>query len=174
MDKEKDIWEEDIYELLAISSSATERDIVRAYRKQALKVHPDKNPDDELASKLFHRLTRAYELLKDPIKRNEYDARRKAKEEKAKRWATMDESRRRMRDDLERRELASKKMKESDTRKASISKAEVNFSCLSGLVFTMVLTRKKTVDTLLNGSCMNNGNTNKYILVIMCVDRTIT
>ena len=133
MDKEKDIWEEDIYELLAISSSATERDIIRAYRRQALKVHPDKNPDDEHASKLFHRLTKAYELLKDPIKRNEYDARRKVKEEKAKRWATMDESRRRMRDELEKRELASKKMKETDTRKVSISKAEVSLSFRSDL-----------------------------------------
>jgi DnaJ family protein C protein 17 len=118
MDDEKDIWEEDLYDLLKIHASATEKEINTAYRKQALRVHPDKNPDNVEATKLFHRLKRAYELLKDPTKRNRYHD--------LQRLAAMDEQRRRMRDDLERREEAVlKKRYDEHHKKHMVSETEV-------------------------------------------------
>lgn len=63
----------DYYEILGIQSTATNRQIKSAYRKLALKYHPDKNPDNSLAENKFIELAAAYEILSDPVKRSRYD-----------------------------------------------------------------------------------------------------
>ncbi|XP_046857692.1 dnaJ homolog subfamily B member 6-B-like isoform X2 [Xenia sp. Carnegie-2017] len=64
----------DYYDILGVTTDATEQDIKKAYRKLALKWHPDKNPDDkENASKMFQDISEAYEILSDGEKRAIYD-----------------------------------------------------------------------------------------------------
>ncbi|HUI92024.1 MAG TPA: molecular chaperone DnaJ [Chitinivibrionales bacterium] len=63
----------DFYEVLGVPKSASEDDIKRAYRKLAMKYHPDKNPGDKEAEEKFKEATQAYEVLKDPKKRSQFD-----------------------------------------------------------------------------------------------------
>ncbi|XP_078535293.1 dnaJ homolog subfamily B member 2 isoform X2 [Lissotriton helveticus] len=64
----------DYYDILNVSRNASQDDIKRAYRKQALKWHPDKNPDNkEHAEKKFKEVAEAYEVLSDQGKRDVYD-----------------------------------------------------------------------------------------------------
>jgi molecular chaperone DnaJ len=64
---------EDYYTLLGVEKNASEEDIKKAYRKLAIKYHPDKNPGDKSAEEKFREATEAYEVLKDPKKRQQYD-----------------------------------------------------------------------------------------------------
>ncbi|XP_037549879.1 dnaJ homolog subfamily B member 6b [Nematolebias whitei] len=62
------------YQILGVRKNATQEDIKKAYRKLALKWHPDKNPDNkEEAEKKFKELSEAYEVLSDENKRSLYD-----------------------------------------------------------------------------------------------------
>jgi molecular chaperone DnaJ len=63
----------DYYEILGVSKDASETDIKKAYRKLALKYHPDKNPGDKDAEEKFKEAAEAYEVLRDSNKRNRYD-----------------------------------------------------------------------------------------------------
>ena len=63
----------DYYELLGIARNATEDAIKKAYRKSALKYHPDRNPGDTAAEKKFKEISEAYEVLSDEKKRQIYD-----------------------------------------------------------------------------------------------------
>lgn len=63
----------DYYEVLEISKSASEAEIKKAYRKLALKYHPDKNPGDTQAEDKFKEAAEAYEVLSNPGKRERYD-----------------------------------------------------------------------------------------------------
>jgi len=63
----------DYYEVLGVGRTATDEEIKRAYRKLAVKFHPDKNPDDPHAEEKFKELGEAYDVLMDPDKRAAYD-----------------------------------------------------------------------------------------------------
>jgi len=63
----------DYYEILGISKSASQPEIKKAYRKMAIKYHPDKNPDDKSAEEKFKEAAEAYEVLSDDNKKARYD-----------------------------------------------------------------------------------------------------
>ncbi len=63
----------DYYEVLNVSRNAGEDEIKKAYRKLAIKYHPDKNPDNKAAEEKFKEATEAYEVLRDSEKRSRYD-----------------------------------------------------------------------------------------------------
>ncbi len=63
----------DYYEVLGVPKNASQEDIKKAYRKQALKYHPDRNPGDQAAEDKFKEAAEAYEVLKDDEKRGRYD-----------------------------------------------------------------------------------------------------
>ncbi len=63
----------DYYEILGVPRNATEKEIAAAYRKLAVKYHPDSNPDDPDATRKFKEAAEAYEVLRDPEKRARYD-----------------------------------------------------------------------------------------------------
>ncbi|RNA29962.1 dnaJ -like protein [Brachionus plicatilis] len=66
--------EENYYNILEISGNASQEEIRKAYRRLALKWHPDKNPENkELAEKKFQKINQAYEVLSDPNKKDIYD-----------------------------------------------------------------------------------------------------
>ena len=64
---------EDYYEILGIQRNASEAEVKKAYRKQAVKYHPDKNPDDPDAEANFKKVSEAYAVLSDKEKRSMYD-----------------------------------------------------------------------------------------------------
>ena len=63
----------DYYEVLGVSKTATDDEIKKAYRKMALKYHPDKNPDDKEAEEKFKEAAEAYDVLSNADKRARYD-----------------------------------------------------------------------------------------------------
>ena len=64
---------EDYYGLLGIDKDATAETIKKAYRKLAIKYHPDKNPGDKKSEEMFKKVSEAYEVLSDPKKKEMYD-----------------------------------------------------------------------------------------------------
>lgn len=64
---------EDYYKILGVEKSASADDIKKAYRKLALKWHPDRNPNNKVAEETFKKISEAYAVLSDQDKRNNYD-----------------------------------------------------------------------------------------------------
>lgn len=64
---------QDYYKVLGVDKSASQEDIKKAYRKLALKYHPDKNPGNKQAEETFKKISEAKEVLSDPEKRAKYD-----------------------------------------------------------------------------------------------------
>ena len=63
----------DFYDILGVSKTASDNDIKKAYRKVAMKYHPDKNPNDSSAEEKFKEAAEAYSVLSDESKRQRYD-----------------------------------------------------------------------------------------------------
>ncbi|MBP3771453.1 MAG: J domain-containing protein [Treponema sp.] len=65
---------EDLYEILGVSKTASQSEIKSAYRKLAVRYHPDKNPGDKAAEERFKKISAAYDVLSDETKRRQYDS----------------------------------------------------------------------------------------------------
>src|SRR4030065_1496890 len=65
---------EDYYQILGVEKGAGPEDIKKAYRKLALKYHPDRNPNNGEAEEKFKKISEAYAVLSDPEKRKQYDS----------------------------------------------------------------------------------------------------
>ena len=63
----------DLYKILGVDETASDKDIKKAYRKLAKKYHPDKNPDDKAAEETFKEVADAYEILSNSEKKERYD-----------------------------------------------------------------------------------------------------
>ena len=63
----------DYYEVLGVSRECSDQELKSAYRKQALKYHPDRNPGDHAAEEMFKTASEAYQVLSDADKRAVYD-----------------------------------------------------------------------------------------------------
>ena len=68
---------ENYYRILGVAENASQDEIKKAYRKLALKYHPDRNRNNPEAEEKFKQITEAYEVLSDPKKREQYDAMRR-------------------------------------------------------------------------------------------------
>ena len=66
---------QNLYQALQVFPGSSMEEIRKSYRRLAMKFHPDKNPENAAASKIFLELKEAYELLSDPVQRKEYDRR---------------------------------------------------------------------------------------------------
>jgi len=64
---------QDYYSVLSLTRSVNDADVKRAYRKLALKFHPEKNPDDQVSAEKFKQVSEAFDVLSDPRKRAVYD-----------------------------------------------------------------------------------------------------
>lgn len=73
MPRQPNLDSEEYYEILGCERNANESQLKKAYRKLAVKWHPDKNPDNEDATKKFQKISEAYATLSDPQKRKLYD-----------------------------------------------------------------------------------------------------
>ena len=63
----------DYYEVLGLKKGASDDEIKKAFRKMAMKYHPDKNPGDKSAEEKFKEINEAYAVLSDPDKKDKYD-----------------------------------------------------------------------------------------------------
>ena len=67
------MWNKNYYDILWVSKWSTEEEIKKAYRKQAMKYHPDRNKWDKASEEKFKEINSAYEVLSDKNKRKQYD-----------------------------------------------------------------------------------------------------
>ncbi|GJJ77184.1 DnaJ homolog subfamily C member 17 [Entomortierella parvispora] len=104
---------QDWYAILGVERTATTKEITKAYRQKALKVHPDKNPDPN-AAKIFHELSQAYDLLLDPAARQAFDNLLNVKVQAKERTDRYDSTRKKMKEDLEMRENAFRKQQQDE------------------------------------------------------------
>ncbi|CAE1142793.1 DNAJC17 [Acanthosepion pharaonis] len=119
MPSSNDITKLDLYALLEVTDNATKKEIVSAYRKKALKCHPDKNPDNANAAVEFQQLSSALQILTDVAAKAAYDKVWKAKKAAKVRHKELDSKRKKLKEDLEAREKAydEKKSKEELSQK---------------------------------------------------------
>ena len=63
----------DYYDVLGVSKSASDSELKKAFKKLAMKYHPDRNPDDDSAAEKFKEAAEAYDVLSDPQKKSTND-----------------------------------------------------------------------------------------------------
>lgn len=105
----------DFYDLLGVTTTSNESEVRRAYRKTALKYHPDKVGANPEALEKFHLLQIAYDVLSDSSIKELYDNARRAKEEKKAREQQYDSRRKAFKDELEAREAGGLKRKAEES-----------------------------------------------------------
>ncbi|KAL7380050.1 hypothetical protein ABVT39_010523 [Epinephelus coioides] len=114
--KAKDILQMDLYGLLGVESTATPKEIKKAYRQKALTCHPDKNPDNPKAAELFHQLSQALEVLTDAAAKAAYDKICAAKKQAEERNRKLDDRRKKIKLDLETREQQAEAQSQEEVR----------------------------------------------------------
>ncbi|XP_041348662.1 dnaJ homolog subfamily C member 17-like [Gigantopelta aegis] len=121
----RDVAKLDLYGILGVGEEATEKEIVKAYRKTALKCHPDKNPDDSKAAEKFQELSKALEILTDVSARAAYDKIIKSKKAAEFRHKHLDSKRKKFKEDLEAREYAAQAKRDTGYEAQADLKAEI-------------------------------------------------
>jgi len=124
----EDLEKLELYLILDVGEEASERDILKAYRKKALKCHPDKNPDNPKAAEEFHLLSRALEVLTDEAARKAYDGVLKARRAAAERHRALDEKRKKFKEDLESKERLLAEREAEMKRQSAESRAAKNLA----------------------------------------------
>ena len=104
----------DFYGLLGVTFETSQKDIDRAWRKTALKYHPDKSGNDPVAKEKFHLAQIGYDLLSDPASKALYDNARSARLQRKRQNDLFDGRKRQMKDDLEARERGVKRPRDDD------------------------------------------------------------
>ena len=104
----------DFYDLLGVTFETSQKDIDRAWRRTALKYHPDKVGNDPVAKEKFHLAQIGYDLLSDPASKALYDNARTARLQRKRQNELFEGRRRQMKDDLEARERGIKRPREED------------------------------------------------------------
>ncbi|KAL9137223.1 MAG: hypothetical protein Q9175_001555 [Cornicularia normoerica] len=104
----------DFYDLLGVTFETSQKDIDRAWRRTALKCHPDKVGNDPVAKEKFHLAQIGYDLLSDPASKALYDNARSARLQRKRQNDLFEGRRRQMKDDLEARERGIKRPREDD------------------------------------------------------------
>ena len=104
----------DFYTLLGITFETSQKDIDRAWRRTALKYHPDKVGNDPIAKEKFHLAQIGYDLLSDPTSKAIYDNARSARLQRKRQSELFEGRRREMKDDLEARERGVKRPRDED------------------------------------------------------------
>ena len=104
----------DFYDLLGVTFETSQKDIDRAWRRTALKYHPDKVGNDPVAKEKFHLAQIGYDLLSDPASKALYDNARTARLQRKRQNELFEGRRRQMKDDLEARERGVKRPREED------------------------------------------------------------
>ena len=109
------------YHVLTVNNFASIDEIKRAYKIQSLKLHPDKNRDNiEEATKAFDALKKSYDILKDDELRGKHNISLRAQIESQKRFADLNESRKRFRDHLNANESLTSKMQQNNNNNKKI------------------------------------------------------
>ncbi|CAF1328579.1 unnamed protein product [Rotaria sordida] len=116
-----DITQLDLYELFGLNETCSTKELTTAFRRKALKCHPDKYPNENEKKEHFLLIKRALELLTDKQAREAYDACRKQKKHQQERLSQMDDKRKKFKQDLERNE-----QKASQTTTTIINKSNTN------------------------------------------------
>ena len=104
----------DFYALLGTTFETSQKDIDRAWRRTALKYHPDKVGNDPIAKEKFHLAQIGYDLLSDPTSKAIYDNARNARLQRQRQSELFEGRRREMKDDLEARERGVKRPRDED------------------------------------------------------------
>lgn len=99
----------DFYDLLGVSAESSQKELDRAWRKTALKYHPDKVGTDATAKEKFHLAQIGFDLLSNPSSKQIYDNARNARLQREKQHAAFEGRRRQMKEDLESRERGVKR-----------------------------------------------------------------
>ena len=120
-----DIMKMDLYGILGVSPEASEKEIMKSYRKKALKCHPDKNPDNPKAAELFHELSKALEVLTDLSAKAAYDNVLRARKLAEERNRVLDSKRKKLKEDLEAREQSADQTRTADKKAEQNLLAEV-------------------------------------------------
>ncbi len=119
---------QDYYAILGLQPDAGREDINRAYRKVALRLHPDKNPGDAGAAERFQMLHEAYSVLNDQDLRRLYDRKRLLEQERGARDAQSHAKRRTMREDLLHREKEAASRRSAPTSDTDLESARDAFN----------------------------------------------
>ncbi|KAK7904984.1 hypothetical protein WMY93_017591 [Mugilogobius chulae] len=123
--KTKELLQMDLYGLLGVESTATTKELKKAYRQKALTCHPDKNPDNPKAAELFHQLSQALEVLTDAAARAAYDKLCAAKKQAEERNRKLDDKRKKIKLDLEAREQQAESVKQDEVQMTRTLEEEI-------------------------------------------------
>ena len=145
------------YHVLTVNNFASIDEIKRAYKIQSLKLHPDKNRDNiEEATKAFDALKKSYDILKDDELRGKHNISLRAQIESQKRFADLNESRKRFRDHLNANESLTSKMQQNNNNNKKIKLNNIRKESEAALANFNLIQQQKIMKKMNNHDNNNN------------------